>query len=228
MTASPAAILLPVTMSLGQGEPPAGPWRVESVAGLVRLLLDAAGEPPDRPRIVAVDGRSAGGKTTLAELLHRAAPSSAVVHIDDLSWNSCFFGWADLLAHWVLEPLHRGQTVRYRPPAWQEHSREGAIEVSAGLDLVLVEGVGAARSELMHLIDAVVWVQSDETEAERRGIARDGGDAAAAGFWHEWMAEELPFLAAQRPWERATVVVDGTPRLSHDRATHMVLAEPVS
>ena len=96
--------------------------------------------------------------------------------------------------------------MRYRPPAWQEESREGAIGVSAGLDLVLVEGVGAARSELMHLIDAVVRVQSDATQA------------------NEWMAEELPFLAAQRPWERATVVVAGTPRLAHDRATHMVLA----
>jgi hypothetical protein len=30
--------------------------------------------------------------------------------------------------------------------------------------------------------------------AARRGIERDGGDAAAVSFWHLWMAE-LPFMA---------------------------------
>ena len=35
-------------------------------------------------------------------------------------------------------------------------------------ELLIVEGAGAARRELMHLLDAVVWVQSDATEAERR------------------------------------------------------------
>ena len=59
---------------------------------------------------------------------------------------------------------------------------------------MIIEGAGAARRELMDLVDAVVWVQSDMAEAERRGIERDGGDAATVSFWHLWMAEELPFI----------------------------------
>lgn len=79
----------------------------------------------------------------------------------------------------------------------------------------------------MPLLDAVVWVQSDTVEADRRGIERDGGDQAAAEFWHEWGAQELPFLAADRPWERADVIVTGTPALPHDPATEVVVAPPL-
>jgi hypothetical protein len=57
-------------------------------------------------------------------------------------------------------------------------------------------------------------VQSDVDQAKRRCTARDGGDAAAEAFWREWMDEERPFLARERPWERADVVVVNVDR--HD------------
>ena len=76
----------------------------------------------------------------------------------------------------------------------------------AGLDLVVVEGVGASQREHVHLLDATLWVHSDFAEAERRGIARDleqcsdgEGDETVA-FWHEWMEHELRFLAQQQLW----------------------------
>ena len=61
----------------------------------------------------------------------------------------------------------------FSPPAWAKHGRDGAIEVRAGLDLVIIEGVGASQRELSDLVDATVWVQSDFAAAETRGIARD-------------------------------------------------------
>jgi hypothetical protein len=135
------------------------------------------------------------------------------------------FDWADLLIGGVLEPVHRGEPVSFRPPAWRERNREGAIEVPRGRKLVIVEGAGAARYELMDVVDAVVWVQADMAEAERRGIQRDGGDAAAVSFWHLWMAEELPFMARQRPWTRANVIAAGTPGVPHDPVNEVVIAE---
>ncbi len=90
---------------------------------------------------------------------------------------------------------------------------------------MLVEGVVAGRRELVHLLDAVVWVQSDAAEAERQGIARDaaagthGESEGATRFWHEWMAQGLPFVAAQRPWERATVIVRAPRRRRATRDT---------
>lgn len=131
--------------SLGPDEPPAGPWRAESIDNVVGLLLDAAGHPTGRPCIVAVDSRSGGGKTTVSELLARSMPTTAaLVHTDDVAWHHSFFGWTDLLAEGILRPLHRGESVSYRPPAWAQHGRDGAIDVDSGRHMVAVEGVGAA------------------------------------------------------------------------------------
>ena len=82
---------------------------------------------------------------------------------------------------------------------------------------LLTDEVRAALSadESAPWFDASVWVQSDEAQAYRRGIERDivlGRDRAeAVAFWDEWMAHEGPFLAADRPWERADVVICSTP-----------------
>jgi hypothetical protein len=111
-------------------------------------------------------------------------PGSAIVHTDDVAWHHSFFDWSDLLVEGILKPLRNGRTVSYRPPGWDKRSRPGAIEVAAGLDLVIVEGVGASRTEVMPSIDRALWVQSDLGEAERRGIARErwhrGGEGLLA------------------------------------------------
>ena len=51
----------------------------------------------------------------------------------------------------------------------------------------------------------VCYGQYDSRESLNplRGIARDGGTREATEFWWEWSPEEQPFLAADRPWERA-------------------------
>ena len=213
------------------GEPEAGPWRTATLGELVTVVERAAPAVTGRPRVVAVDGGGGSGKSTLAAALHAAVPASAVVGTDDVAWHHSFFGWADLLADGVLEPVRRGQGVSYRPPAWDERGRDGSIEVPADLDLVLVEGTGAGRTELTPLVDAVVWVRSDAARAERRALERDvaqgvNGDAEQARrFWDEWMEQEAPFVAEQRPWERACAIVDGTPT-TPPPAGHVVLALP--
>jgi hypothetical protein len=125
-----------------------------------------------RPVILAVDGRSNNGKTTLAARIEAVVPGSAVIHTDDIAWQHSRFGWASLLIGGILEPVHRGRAVSYRPPRWAEHGREGSIEVPAGCPLLVIEGDGAGRREAAHLIDALIWVQSDEREAARRALAR--------------------------------------------------------
>lgn len=57
-------------------------------------------------------------------------------------------------------------------------------------------------------------MQSDFEDARVRGLARDlESGVRPAGeiesFWDEWMRSELPFLEADRPWDRATVIVAG-------------------
>jgi hypothetical protein len=213
-----------VPLTLPDGEPVAGPWRAAPLSTLIAVLVGAGGRPVGRPRIVAIDGRTGSGKTTLAERLRIAVADAEVVHTDDIAWAHSRFGWDDLMIQGVLDPLHRGQAVRYQPPAWPSHGRAGHIDVSAKASLVIVEGVGAARREVTDLLDAAVWVQSDFREAARRATQRNGGDAAAMEQTRDWMTEELPFLATDRPWERATIIVAGTPDLAYDSVGEVVIA----
>ena len=116
-------------MVLPPGEPAAGPWRVLPVVQLVERLRAEA--PAGRPWVIAVDGRSGGGKTTLAGTLAAVVPGSVVVHTDDVAWHHSFFDWADLLAGGVLEPARRGARRRWcpaprtcrmtRPRTWSSH-----------------------------------------------------------------------------------------------------------
>lgn len=188
-----------------------------------------------RPVILAVDGRSNAGKTTLAARICEAVRGSAVVHTDDVAWEHSRFGWSDLLADGILAPVRAGRRVSFRPPRWAGHGREGSIDVPAGCSLLVVEGDGAGRREVAHLIDALIWVQSDEREAARRGRVRaahadaiDGANMPADGSPPDdagWMAEEIPFNAAQRTWERADLIVCGTPEIAFDPVTEIVVAE---
>jgi hypothetical protein len=97
------------------------------------------------------------------------------------------------------------------------------ISVPADVDVVWVEGTGVIRQELAPWIDASIWVQGDLDEQERRLLSRDGDSAAQQQHVADWLAEELPLLQRQRPWDKATVVVDGTTQIRHDPVTEIVV-----
>jgi hypothetical protein len=166
-----------------------------------------------------------GARARYSELV----PGSAVTHTDDIAWEHSRFGWAGLLIDGILMPAHHGQAVRYRPPRWDEHGREGSLQVPAGCPLLIIEGDGAWRRDVAHLIDTLIWVQADEREAGRRAAARAADRPAAdlanravdgAPFDEDgWMAEEIPFNTAQRTWERAGIIVCGTPEVPYDPST---------
>ena len=214
------------TNLLGQGEPPLGPWRVERLANVVDLVRKHVGTPDGRAPVLAVDGRSSSGKTSLARRIQQAIPGATTIHTDDVAWWHSCFDWADLLAGGVLEPLRGGRSVAYRPPAWDERGRPGAIEVPAIAELVIVEGVGAGRRELTDLLDGVVWVQANPEVTRRRDVARIAAGEIDEESYVRWMQEEEPFVADQRPWERAFAVVAGTSELPFDATTEVVLGTP--
>ena len=204
-------------MKLGPGEPLAGPWTATAFDIVVARLLGAAGVHEGRPAILAVDGRGGGGKSTLAGRIADAVPGTAVVHTDDLAWGYSIFGWEGVLRDGVLDPLRRSESVDLRPPGWEKEGREGSVIVPAGLDLVIVEGTGAARRDAADLVDASVWLQGDFDAMKVRCIDRDvltgvnGDRAGALAFWDLWQAEEQPFFAADRPWEHVDAIVATTP-----------------
>jgi len=211
-------------MRVGPGESQVGRWKVIRISELIEQVLGVNPAMTQGAKIVAVDGRSGGGKSTLANQLHRFLANSTIVHTDDVAWHHSYFGWSELLIDGVLRPVHANQPVDYRPPAWDSRRRPGSISVDPGCEVVIVEGVGASRLEVWPWLTASIWIQSDMEEAERRGIARDGGTEEARRFWMDWMREENEFLAEQQPWTRASAIVNGTPAMDYDAEQEVVAA----
>ena len=186
-TSPPGAMTAPwrddenMALQLAPEEPEAGPWRAELLSTVVNAVTRRRPDQGSsgRPAVLAIDGRSNNGKTTLAARISELVPGSVVIHTDDIAWAHSRFGWADLLIDGILVPVHHGRAVSYRPPRWDEHGREGSIEVPAGCPLLIIEGDGAGRREVAHLIDTVIWVQADEREAGRRTAARAANRPAA-------------------------------------------------
>lgn len=76
-------------------------------------MPDAAA-PSSRPLLIAIDGRSASGKTTLTSALSAALPDTAVIHTDDICWNEPLFAWQHLLRD-ILTTLRRDGSLDYIP-----------------------------------------------------------------------------------------------------------------
>ncbi|MGH3164862.1 MAG: hypothetical protein ACRDN0_03080, partial [Trebonia sp.] len=100
-----------MALQLAPEEPEAGPWRVELLSNIVDAVTRRG---PDRsssgrPAVLAVDGRSNNGKTTVAALIGGMVPGSVVIHTDDIAWEHSRFGWADLLIDGIVAPAHQGR-----------------------------------------------------------------------------------------------------------------------
>lgn len=196
---------------LHPGEPVIETWTSMSDSDFREFLVSRIGS--DGCRLVLVDGGSASAKTTFAARV-ASLLEGVVVHTDDVAWHLHPTDWDGELLEGVIAPWRQGREVSFRPPGWIAKEREGALHVPVSTQVLVVEGVGAGRATLAKDADLVVWVQADRVEARRRGIIRDiefGREPVEAErFWDEWMESEEPFLAADQPWTRADLIVNGT------------------
>ncbi len=190
---------------------------VQSFAELAEHICDLKA-----PTVVAVDGRSASGKTTFAARLSRSLDAPVVLS-DDVAWNHSFLDWWPHMLEHVINPFRCGSAVDWRPAVWVKHGRAGSIVVPNSAVLI-VEGVGTTRREFSDHVDVPIWVETDAGLAEARGLERDGPDGRE--FWFEWQATERPFFEADKPWDRASLIIDGAPVVQHNPETHFVSQIP--
>lgn len=206
--------------------PPEEPWvSTWQVVPLVSLLPQHMSPGGGGRSVLAVDGRSSSGKTTLAARLSRVQ-AAAVVHTDDVAWWHSRFGWTDRLVRGVVAPFKAGNAVSYRPPEWEERRREGSIEVGSEVSILIIEGVGSSRRDLSDWLDGSLWVQADDEVRRARDEQRIAAGETTPSRLAAWLGEESPFLAAEQPWARAGAIVAGAPEVPHDPETQAVIATP--
>jgi uridine kinase len=177
------------------------------LAGLVAAELGRQPPKAGRTRVVAVDGRSGAGKTSLAARL-RSALGAPVVALEDLygGWDGLERG-IDLLVSEVLEPLSGGRAARVPRYNWVTAAWE-APRVLAPPEVLIVEGAGAGARRAAAYASLLIWIEEAESVRKKRALDRDG--ATFAPYWDTWAAQEEAMLARERTPDRADIVLDST------------------
>lgn len=156
--------------------------------------------------IVAIDGRSGAGKSSLAVTLSREL-SAPVVALEDLygGWDGLERG-IDLLVSEVLQPLRAGRAARV--PRYDWIARDwGEACVLEPPEVLIVEGVGAGARRAAAYASTLIWVEEPEPVRKRRALDRDGGTYTP--YWDMWAAQEDALLSREHTPDRADLVITG-------------------
>jgi uridine kinase len=230
---------LPNQWIMMQAPPVSVQRRRRQVIGSIAERLEAACAA--HPLRVAVDGRTASGKTTLADELadvlraggrevirtsvdgfhrprverYRRGRHSPEGYLDDAR------DW-DAVRRLLLDPLGPNGDRWYRTASF-DLERDQPIAVPPRLadadSIAIVDGTFLQRAELLDAWDFVLFVEVSEDVALRRGIARDaphlGGEAAAREMHERRYQPAFTIYDGRcRPRERAHLVVN-----NHDPST---------
>ena len=163
-----------------------------------------------KTRVIAVDGRSGAGKSSLAALL-RAELGAPVVALEDLygGWDGLERG-VDLLVAEVLAPLRAGKAAHVPRYNWvaREWGTPWVLEPPA---VLIAEGVGAGARRAAAYASLVIWLAAPPAVRKKRAFDRDG--AAFLPYWDMWAAQEEAMLAREHTPQRADLVITASGRV---------------
>ena len=180
-----------------------------------------------RPVVVALDGGSGAGKTTLGRLVQERT-GAALIHLDDFytttvpehRWRECsvqerlrdVFDW-ERVCREALEPLRAG-----RPARWQAFNFVGGLTANgtyalqqaatemAPAPVIVLEGTYSAAPPLASMVDLAVLIQVSPVERNRRTALRD--PASFLDPWHAiWDEVEAYYFSHVRPPDTFDLVV---------------------
>jgi uridine kinase len=192
---------------------------------VIRSLAELVAEIRARSRgaavfVVALDGRSGTGKSSLAASLGTDL-GAAVVDCDDFYTGGSDADWAvrppaaraaeaidwRRLRREVVEPLRAGRTATWLPYDWDEGRGPVPRPISlAPARTVVLDGAYTARPELADVVDLPVLLELDHA-LRRERVSQREGDEFADSWYAVWDAAEDHYFTTIRPRESFAVVL---------------------
>lgn len=167
------------------------------------------------PLIIAIDGRAASGKTSLASLLSSRF-SAKVIHMDD------FFLPTDLRTVQRLQETggnihyerfrtqvvdHLGEdTIHFRKFDCAQMKETDEVRIEDYVALI-IEGSYALHPYFGHYFDVSVFVEIDPEKQSQR-ITRRNGSKMALRFENEWIPKENLYFDAFEIKKKADYVIE--------------------
>ena len=167
--------------------------------------------------IVAIDGGSASGKTTLAAFLEKRYEDLDVFHMDD------FFLTPELRTEQrlnevggnvdrerfekeVLLPISKGEAVNYRRYICKAQEFSSPI-TGDPKGIIIVEGAYSMHPSLMKYYDFTVFLNID-SESQRERILKRNPPPLANRFFSEWIPLEKVYFEKTDIKNRCDLVIE--------------------
>jgi uridine kinase len=188
------------------GAPDPAPTGASNAADVLCDRIDSLRADVPAPVLVALDGRSAAGKSTLAQQV-AARTAALVIDGDDFYRGGDDAFWrarspaekVDLVIDWrrqrtLLTMLGRGEPARWQPYDWEADDGRQGGEVHMGpAPVVILEGAYSARRELADLFALRVLLDVPRATRRERLLRREG-ERYRAEWEARWgQAEDLYF-----------------------------------
>lgn len=165
--------------------------------------------------VIAMDGRAAAGKTTLAEEL-AVTLGGAVVHMDDFFLPGELRTperlaapggnvHAERFVEEVLPYLRRGEAFHYRRFDCHRMDYNGWTEIPP-VPVIIVEGAYSQHPQFGHYADLTAFCDITPEEQKRRITARNGEEHWMV-FREQWIPLEEKYLAEYHIKENAMLTV---------------------
>src|SRR5579872_5791845 len=160
-----------------------GPPEIDQVVRLAGRLALSRAPAAGTTRVVAVDGRSGSGKTSLATAL-AAALGAPVVSLEYLygGWDGLERGIGMLVSE-VLEPIAHGRPARVPRYDWIAAAWDTPWTLEPP-GVLVVEGAGAGARRAAAYASALVWMEAPASVRKKRALERDG--ETFAPHWDSW------------------------------------------
>jgi molybdenum cofactor guanylyltransferase len=190
-------------------------WQVQSsaaVSSTLKLIAERQARI-GRPVVIAIDGPSCAGKSILAtavalrtggavvegdDFYRTMLPKLSVAEreqMSDAAVVDAVIDW-ERLRDEALLPLRSRQPATFQPYDWDaDNGRLAPPKTIPAADVIILDGVYAARPELADLVDVAVYLGVDPQTRAGRYVERHN-DPVWVGFWERG---EAHYFSAVRP-----------------------------